>query len=136
MRRAELHNASVCLFHRRFGGAPHADEFARYRVGSGRRGGAAATPRNGSIRAFDRLVAHDANATLQVHAYDEAPLDGFVDEFDETVYAAALGRFRADLDDSLRALRLVDSNYGSNSGVRRNTAKTPPCEVGLRARPS
>ena len=93
MRRAELHNASVCLFHRRFGGAPHADEFARYRVGSGRRGGAAATPRNGSIRAFDRLVAHDANATLQVHAYDEAPLDGFVDEFDETVYAAALGRF-------------------------------------------
>ena len=55
----ELHNASVCPFHRRRRRA--AADGSRYRVGRGRRDGGRAAPRGGGS-ALDRLVAPDAGA--------------------------------------------------------------------------
>ena len=60
----ELHNASVCLFHRRFGGAPRDDEFAWYRAGRGRRDAAGAAGAPAGNRALNRVSARAERCLL------------------------------------------------------------------------
>ena len=93
---SELSRASVCLFHRIFGGDPAPDEFAKYRVGKGHGDPGAAYhawgPRTPAVRGDDgAAVAYDAAAV-------DAALDGYVDALDEVVYEAALLRFSRDLE--------------------------------------
>lgn len=90
----EAYNASVCLFHRKHGGEPAPVEFARFNVGYGRGATAAA-------RAKLRRQKFGLSTQKAVPAWDEADLGDFVDVHDEVVYAAALGRFAADLDVAL-----------------------------------
>lgn len=68
----DLWTPSVCLFHRMLGGAPRAGEFESSRVNRGVNG-------TGSEKRSGR--------------YDEAQLEGYRDEYDEALYAAARARF-------------------------------------------
>ena len=106
----ELHNASICLFHRRFGGAPRDDEFALYRVGRGHDRQARPPDANADAistgvgtRALDRLYTGGGASGIALQ-YDDTPLEGFVDALDEVVYAAALARFGADVSEALAEL--------------------------------
>lgn len=72
----EAFNASVCLFHRRFGGDVPPAAFAKHNWSRRRRG----------------------------PTWDEAALGDHVDPLDELIWTVVLGRFESDLDSALAAL--------------------------------
>ena len=107
----ELYNASVCLFHRRFGGTPIEAEFELFRVG---RGHGHATMRAASNAQLERTWAgeQDAKQFGDELRYSADVLGGFTDELDEIVYAAALERFEADTS------AVLSKPHRSGDGVR------------------
>ena len=99
----ELHAASVCVFHRLFGGAPRDDEFAKYRVGGGHDAPGAAYDRSRGHNRDRSNVAATTAAVGYGESAADAALDHFVDPLDEAVFAAALDRFEDQLARALNA---------------------------------
>ena len=110
----ELYNASVCLFHRRFGGTPIQAEFELFRVG---RGHGHATPPAATFAELERTWEGEQDAAQfgDELRYSSDVLGDFTDELDEIVYAAALERFEADAAEALSEPRDGD---GSGRGCR------------------
>ena len=95
----ELWNASLCLFHRTFGGPLASDELALVRQGAGHAAPAAPWREAASRRPRGLVVATGAAAGYAggddaLRDVDGAP---FVDALDEIVYEAALARFEHEL---------------------------------------
>ena len=92
---------SVCLFHRTIGARVAGGSPGAARAGARGAGPPARLPprpREGQLLNIHAGLARaGAAADGDAWRYDEAVLDGFVDEADEAVYAAARARFEADL---------------------------------------
>lgn len=89
----DLYNASVCLFHRTFGGTPHFSEFSLFNVGR-------TDDRKRHIpsrRDPHRFKLDDHHS---VPRWDETALGDFVDVVDEVLWAAILSRFERDVEDA------------------------------------
>lgn len=86
----DLYNASVCLFHRTFGGTPHFSEFSLFNVGR-----TDDRKRHVPSRRGHRFKLDDHHA---VPRWDESALGDFVDVVDEVLWAAILNRFDRDLE--------------------------------------
>jgi len=77
--------ASVCLFHRKFGGSFNPKfELALFNL----------SPSRGGIK---HQLVHPDNAQLSKDRWNESELLDFIDAFDEPLFASALDRFIADL---------------------------------------
>ena len=90
----EVYRASVCLFHRRFGGELLADELAKFNVGSAHKlaSGEKAVAKPYALAASKKLTS----ASLK-YGVDRRWARAHVDPVDERVFAAALDAFDAQL---------------------------------------
>lgn len=114
----EFFNASVCLFHKKFGGEPFAKAFSFFNIGNRRnkrhkrkKHAGATAPVAGEShgkkdedsgpKPYTLISDSDARKHTSAGGYEESTLLGFVDEMDEIVYAAALDRFERDVREVL-----------------------------------
>lgn len=112
----EFFNASVCLFHKKFGGEPAAKAFTFFNIGNRRNkrkkrrwsgggndanGNAKSTKDQEGPKPYTLVSDSEARKRISAGGYEESSLLGFVDEMDEIVYAAALDRFERDIREVL-----------------------------------